>query len=140
MLIYDNILVKHQDDTRVQTQVVSDIIDTLNSDDYVFIEKGDYFSELYVPLKLAAGNVYYIKNDLQTTLNYINIPKQKKILFISDQEMTDKQYSKVAEFENYISMIADYNEVFSDLLLKSQEQRMYKDEIRTFYLYEYCGS
>lgn len=137
MLIYDNVLVKHQDDTRVQTEVLLDIMETLQTDDFVFIEKEDYFAELYVPIKLAAQNVYYIKDDLETTLNYINFPEQKRIVVISDQEIMEEQYSMIASFENHISMLADYREVFSDMLLRAQDERMYKDEMGLFYLYEY---
>lgn len=137
MLIYDIVLIKHQDDTRVQTEVLFDIMDALQSNDYVFIEKSDYFAELYVPIKLVAKNVYYIKDDLETTLSYINFPEQERIVIISDQEIMEKQYSEIDVFKNHISMLDDYREVFGDMLLKAQDERMYKDEIGTFYLYEY---
>lgn len=139
MLIYDNVLAKHQDDTRVQTEVLLDIMDMLTADDFVFIEKRDYFAELYVPLKLAAQKVYYVKDNLDVTLSYINVPEEKRIIVISDQEIMEDKYREIVRFENHISMLADYREVFSDMLINAQDERMYKDEMGVFHLYEYVN-
>ncbi|MDE7310214.1 MAG: hypothetical protein K2N87_01090 [Eubacterium sp.] len=84
---YANILRVNQDDSRMEWDVLEEVIECVRESDCVLID-ADISRMLYFPLKAAAGvRVYPVMETIDDTLEYIPIKNRQSCIYISKNKI-----------------------------------------------------
>ncbi len=101
---YDKILYAQQDDTRVQWEVIEDVLETLEDDSIVLLED-DLLRSYMLPIKADDSEVYLVSDNLNE-LTETFIGEEKDVYYVTNKMIADdmeEKYSIVSYEENFSS-------------------------------------
>lgn len=141
LIVYDSVLMKYQDDTYYQLEALQEIIDSVKEEQIIIVGDVRYhtFGALYVPLKLKDAYIFPMKDSVENTIQQINCDDKSEIIYISWEKMDDEDYDLINVVDNQVSLLKDYQDIYSDMFLKADQTELYQYYTEKIYVYQYMN-